>query len=145
MKIIFFLLSIVFSTANAGMFDNRLNAFTCKSEDSAHSCRQCDPAIIKENNKVLNNFEYEFKVDKNANSVLMITYDLNKLDSSKFLDGCKVIDSKNWICKTESTYNTRIHIFSSSYEYKMTNGTFTKVSKDYKDGARSGGNYECAK
>lgn len=145
MRIIVFLLFIIANNANAGIFDNRLKVFICKSEESAHSCRQCDPAIVKEKNKVHMDSEYEFKVDKNAKSVLMIEYDMSKLESSKFLDGCKIIDPKNWICKSESIYSTSMPILSSSYEYKMTNGTFTKVSIDYKDGARSGGNYECAK
>ena len=145
MKIIIFLLSIVVSTAHAGIFDNRLKVYSCKSEENAHACKECEREIVKVRNKVLLDLEYEFKVDKKANSVLMITYDLNKLESSKFLDGCKVIDSRNWICKTESNYNLAFDRYSQTYEFKMTNGTYTKIIVSYKNGAKSGGNFECGK
>jgi hypothetical protein len=124
--------ALLFCTyAAANIFNNRLQHFDCKNEEDAMSCRNCIAT---------KDVELEYKVNPNNQVVQMLIYFRGNVGSSFMLDGCKVIDSSNWVC---SAYSSGGGLYSSSNE-KMTNGRFYSFYESNRSGKREK-TYYCAK
>lgn len=125
-KIIFVLCAtsilIISEISYAQIFNRKLKQYQCKSSEQAHSCVSCESTDFAEKGKSIIKTEYEFKIDKKQNSVMKVVYDLGKVSSSEYLDNCKVIDNKNWICTYKGGWFTITE--------KMTNGVFISINEN---------------
>lgn len=113
---------IISEITYAQIFNKKLKQYQCKSSEQAHSCVSCESTDFYEKGKSIHKIEYEFKIDKEQNRVMKVVYDLGKVSSSDYLDNCKVIDSKNWICFYKGGWFTIIE--------KMTNGVFISINEN---------------
>ncbi len=106
------LLSFFFFTGTSySFFDKKLKYYSCKSIDDAFAC----------NNKcVKGEADLVYKVNEKNNAVIELTYFSNVLDKSEQVNGCKVINSKNWNCESVDR-GLKINI-------SMTNGIATTVT-----------------
>jgi hypothetical protein len=136
-KITFLIFSLLIcQSAFAGLFDNRLQQYRCKDAEQAHSCTSCEVTDLVEKGKSYFKIEFEFKVDKQQNRVMMIVFDLGKMAQSDYLDNCKVIDNKNWICTNKNSLVTSTK--------KMVKGIYTGITLDT-DKSNIYTDYQCAK
>ena len=136
-KIVFLIFSLLIcQSAFAGLFDNKLQQYRCKDAEQAHSCTSCEVTDLVEKCKSYYKIELEFKVDKEQNRVIKIVYNLGKMAESDYLNNCKVIDKKNWICANKDSFATSTK--------KMVNGIYTNISQD-SDKRNTFTYYQCAK
>ena len=136
-KIILLILSIfICQSAFAGLFDKKLQQYRCKDSEQAHSCTSCEVTDLVDKGETYYKIEYEFKVDKEQNRVMQIIFNLGKMAQSDYLDNCKVIDKKNWICTDKNHFAT--------VTKKMVNGIYTKINLD-RDNRSPFTYYQCAK
>ena len=136
-KIILLILSIfICQSAFAGLFDKKLQQYRCKDAEQAHSCTSCEITDLVDKGKSYYKIEFEFKVDKEQNRVMQIIFNLGKTAHSDYLDNCKVIDKKNWICTDKGYFAT--------VTQKMVNGIYTKIILDT-DKRNIFTDYQCAK
>lgn len=92
MRILFLLLLLI---SNYVFADNFLKNYICESLDEATSCKK---TCADNGNKV------EFKVNPSSNVVQMTTKyhpEMKVPDTTTYLDGCKVLDKKNWQCSNK--------------------------------------------
>jgi len=125
-KLIFIVL-LISTPSYAGFFDGKLDLYHCSSVEQAHSCVKCEKVTIKTHSMKL---EKGFEVDKSNNSVFQKVYKNDTLADSHFLEGCKVLDTKNWVCETQTqSRNKNGDLLSQKYMHKMTNGIYVNYSE----------------
>lgn len=127
-KLLFTLLFIATNT-NAGIFDSKLQYYSCPNMESAN---QCNSSCTKEKG-----YEIEPKVNKNASIVMVAKYQDGKVDGSWTEENCKIIDAKNWSCTYESQ-----RIFSSA---KMVSGQYSSYVWTTMPNKTSSQSHACAK
>lgn len=116
-------------------FDGKLNYYKCPTSEAAHSCNSfC--------NKVLGG-QMQFKVEQARNIVIYTAFKDGEVASSGTYNNCKVIDSKNWICKDDETTSSAVIISES----KMNNGIYAGIWMvlPANRGAKIPSSYSCAK
>ena len=109
----FLLFVISTNTYSFELFEKKYDVYICG--DDGKGCRK-------------DSIQLSFKVDDKKNIVIMNFYDKGKFDSSKALEKCKVINSKNWECVNtlRSTYG------SSQVVYTMSDGRLSDDSSTTK-------------
>ena len=83
----------------------------------AHSCPDRSSALKCNESCTFDDFETEYRVNVANQNVMLTVHHLLKQESeSEILEGCKVIDAKNWVCIAPETESVeRLSTF-------MTNG-----------------------
>jgi len=146
-KLFFILLLVISSNSFGGLFDNRLQTYTCNSVEQSQSCSGCVKIDFKKSNGDSDlKLENEFKIDKSTNTVIQITYKNGVVIFSSSLLGCKVVDNKNWICEDSDSYTdlNRDH-YSSTSTNKMINGIFSHSLVTLVNGKEKSVSSECSK
>ena len=107
------LLSFFFitGTSYSFSFDKKLKYYSCKSIEDAFACNnKCERGEA----------DLVYKVNEKNNTVIELTYFSDVLDKSEQVNGCKVINSKNWNCESVDK--------GLKVKISMTNGIATSVS-----------------
>lgn len=82
-------------------FGGKQRVFECPTHEAAQAClSSCKPMGLK----------VEFKVNV-ANNAVMMLWDDGEKESSSMLNGCKVVDGKNWECANESGIGNRYTVY----------------------------------
>jgi hypothetical protein len=88
MKKLLFIILLASSNVNAGLFDSKLQYYSCPNMESAN---QCNSSCTKEKG-----YEIEPKINKNASIVMIARFQDGKVDGSSTEVNCKIIDNKNY-------------------------------------------------
>ena len=129
MKKLLFIILLASSNVNAGLFDSKLQYYSCPNMESAN---QCNSSCTKEKG-----YEIEPKINKNASIVMIARFQDGKVDGSSTEVNCKIIDNKNWSCTHES-----LRYFSST---KMVSGQYSSYSLSQITNGKSSEGHSCAK
>ena len=78
-------------------------------------------------------WKIEFKVNVANNAVMLLSNDGEK-ESSSMLNGCKVVDGKNWECANESAIGKRYTAYTN---WTMASGRLFWVQASNKRGVDS--------
>ena len=123
------ILLFVSSNVDAGLFDSKLQYYTCPNMESAN---QCNSSCTKEKG-----YKIEPKINKNASIVMIARFQDGKVDGSSTEENCKIIDNKNWSCTYESQ-----RYFSSK---KMVSGQYSSYSFSQIIIGKTSEGHSCAK
>jgi hypothetical protein len=95
MKYIFSTLFLFFC-----VFSNTAYSFSVAKKLKYYSCTSIEDAFACNNKCVRGEADLVFKVNEKNNAVIELTYFSNVLHKSEQVNGCKVINSKNWNCES---------------------------------------------
>ena len=135
MKYIYLLLLVIATNSYAGLFDKKLQVYSCNSIESSLVCVGCEKEEFRDSRGIIfSKYESEFKVSKD--NVIKIDYDNNVIYKSSTLSNCKIVDEKNWICEDTNNYkNLKNEFISISYTQKMIKGIYSSYSVSKTNGA----------
>jgi hypothetical protein len=123
MKLIIFCLISIYSNF-AGATEGAYQAYVCNEVTAAGNCsKKC----------VKNEITFDFKIK--SGMVMFVSYANGVQSNSGILDGCKVIDEKNWSCTSENELMTHLS--------KMAEGNFSQLTLMTLNG-KSSHNFSCA-
>ena len=94
MKSLLFTLLVFSTNIHAGLFDSKIQYYSCPNMESAN---QCNSSCTKEKG-----YEIEPKVNKNTSIVMIAKFQDGKVDGSWTNGNCKIIDNRNWSCSYET-------------------------------------------
>jgi hypothetical protein len=102
------------------IFSNSAYSFSIERKLKYYGCKSIEDAFACNNKCVKGEADLVYKVNEKNNAVIELTYFSNVLDKSEQVNGCKVINSKNWNCESVDR-GLKINI-------SMTNGIATRVT-----------------
>ena len=105
-------------------FGGKQRVFECPSYEAAQAClSSCKPM----------GWKIEFKVNVANNAVMLLSNDGEK-ESSSMLNGCKVVDGKNWECANESAIGNR---YTAYINWRVTNNKLLWLDSQTKNGVNT--------
>lgn len=126
----FFMLSAFFAQGGSAfawdLFSSKISMYSCPTERAAEVC---DTSCKHQGYKL------EVKANPANNTVMLIGYEPNENKSgSSTLDGCRVVDSKNWVCEVNEVNEIGGWIKAKR---SMTNGVYFQALDIYTPPLRS--------
>lgn len=103
-------LFLIFSANSFASSETKMTVYECPTLSDSMSCSS---KCIKNDN-----MKWEFKVNVNKALIIKNKYVSNRLVHSDSLDDCKVVDEKNWVCKT--VIDPKL-----THTFSMTNGIYS--------------------
>jgi hypothetical protein len=114
---------LALSANAASLFSNKLDVYSCTTEDAARNCLRCTEE---------KNVTVQLDINVSSAVVIMTLYEGNKNLGGGPLEHCKVVDKKNWQCGDTGTYG-EFNTFSQ-YTQSMSNGIFYSISRSKSPG-----------